>query len=229
MPYTVDAATSGCYEGTTVLINKFGLRDAEALAEVEAAVVPAKAAMWEAKPLCETFDFAHYKSIHRWLFEDLYEWAGEVRTIDLSKKGTMFCPAGEINRVAQAIFSRLKAEKFLVGLEKPEFVLQLTDFYQRTNELHPFREGNGRSMRIWLDCILKKELRKVIDWSRVDKEDYLLAMERSPVKDIEIKYLLKNALTDEIDSREMYMKGIDHSYYYEGYVMYKTEEISNKM
>ena len=134
MPYTVDAATNGCYEGTTVLINKFGLRDAEALAEVEAAVVPAKAAMWEAKPLCETFDFAHYKAIHHWLFEDLYEWAGEARTIDLSKKGTTFCPAGEINRVAQAIFSRLKAEKFLVGLEKPEFVLQLTDFYQRTNE-----------------------------------------------------------------------------------------------
>ena len=118
MPYTVDAATSGCYEGTTVLINKFGLRDAEALAEVEAAVVPAKAAMWEAKPLCETFDFAHYKAIHHWLFEDLYEWAGEVRAIDLSKKGTMFCPAGEINRVAQAIFFAFESGEVSGGAGK---------------------------------------------------------------------------------------------------------------
>ena len=211
MPYTVDAATSGCYEGTTVLINKFGLRDAEALAEVEAAVVPAKAAMWEAKPLCETFDFAHYKAIHRWLFEDLYEWAGEVRTIDLSKKGTMFCPAGEINRVAQAIFSRLKAEKFLVGLEKPEFVLQLTDFYQRTNELHPFREGNGRTQRVFLSQLGNGRTQRVflsqlcrhagyhLDFSQLDTDLLMIAtIQASQGMDRLLRQVLEQGIEPEI-------------------------------
>lgn len=199
MPYTVDAATSGCYEGTTVLINKFGLRDAEVLAEVEAAVVPAKAAMWEAKPLCETFDFAHYKAIHRWLFEDLYEWAGEVRTIDLSKKGTMFCPAGEINRVAQAIFSRLKEEKFLVGLEKPEFVLQLTDFYQRTNELHPFREGNGRTQRVFLSQLCR-HAGYHLDFSQLDTDLLMIAtIQASQGMDMLLRQVLEQGIEAEMD------------------------------
>ena len=195
----VDAATSGCYEGTTVLINKFGLRDAEALAEVEAAVVPAKAAMWEAKPLCETFDFAHYKAIHRWLFEDLYEWAGEVRTIDLSKKGTMFCPAGEINRVAQAIFSRLKEEKFLVGLEKTEFVLQLTDFYQRTNELHPFREGNGRTQRVFLSQLCR-HAGYHLDFSQLDTDLLMIAtIQASQGMDMLLRQVLEQGIEPEMD------------------------------
>ena len=108
------------------------------------------------------------------------------------------------------------------------FVEEVADFYNTVNMLHPFREGNGRSTRIWLDLIFKTELHKVVDWSRVDKEDYLLAMERSPIKDIEIKHLLKNALTDDVDSCEVYMKGIDHSYYYEGYTTFKTEDLSKE-
>ena len=102
---------------------------------------------------------------------------------------------------------------------------EIVEKYVEMNIAHPFREGNGRSTRIWLDLILKREIGQVVDWSKVEKEDYLLAMERSPIKDIEIKHILKEALTDEINSREVYMKGIDHSYYYEGYITYKTEEL----
>ena len=114
--------------------------------------------------------------------------------------------------------------KYIDNMPQSSFY-EIIEKYVEMNIAHPFREGNGRSTRIWLDCILKKELTKVIDWSRVDKNDYLMAMERSPVKDIEIKYLLKNGLTSDINSREIYMKGIDHSYYYEGYTAFKTEDL----
>ena len=152
--------------------------------------------------------------IHRSLFEGLYDFAGRIRNLNIAKGGFRFA-------------NSLYLEVILPVIEKmPESTFEeIIAKYVEMNIAHPFREGNGRSARIWLDHMLKQEIGKVIDWSKVDKEDYLLAMERSPVKDIEIKYLLKNALTDEVDSREVYMKGIDHSYYYEGYTTFKTEEL----
>ena len=152
--------------------------------------------------------------IHRSLFEGLYDFAGKIRNLNIAKGGFRFA-------------NSLYLEVILPVIEKmPESTFEeIIAKYVEMNIAHPFREGNGRSARIWLDHMLKQEIGKVIDWSKVDKEDYLLAMERSPVKDIEIKYLLKNELTDEVDSREVYMKGIDHSYYYEGYTTFKTEEL----
>lgn len=144
----------------------------------------------------------------------MYDFAGKIRTVNLAKGNFRFAPViyletalGNIEKMPQSTYDEI--------IEK----------YVEMNVAHPFREGNGRSTRIWLDHILKKEIGKVVDWSKVDKEDYLLAMERSPIKDVEIKVLLKEALTDDVDSREVYMKGIDHSYYYEGYTTYKTEEL----
>jgi len=199
MSYSVESATSGCYEGTTVLINKFGLRDGQTLAEVEAVVVPAKAAMWETQPLCETFDLEHYKAIHRWLFEDLYEWAGQIRTVDLSKKGTLFCPAKEIDYVSQAVFARLKAEKFLVGLPKPEFIMQLTDFYQRTNELHPFREGNGRTQRVFLSQLCR-HAGYHLDFSKLDTDLLMIAtIQASQSMDALLKQVLEQGIEQEIE------------------------------
>ena len=155
----------------------------------------------------------------------MYHWAGQIRTVDISKKGTRFTLAENIERQAELIFQRLKDCNYFKGLPYDEFVEEIVDFYCVTNELHPFREGNGRATRIWLDCMLKKEIGMVVDWSKVDKEDYLLAMERSPVRDIEIKHVLRAALTDQVNSREMFMKGIDHSYYYEGYTAFQTEKL----
>ena len=158
--------------------------------------------------------FSALKEIHKYLFDEIYDFAGVVRTVNLAKGNFRFAPA-------------MYLESALENIDKmPQSTFdEIVEKYVEMNIAHPFREGNGRSTRIWLDLIFKKELHKVVDWSKVDKEDYLLAMERSPIKDIEIKYILKNALTDEIDSREVYMKGIDHSYYYEGYTTFKTEEL----
>lgn len=152
--------------------------------------------------------------IHRFLFSDLYDFAGCIRTVNLAKGNFRFAPV-------------MYLEAALANVEKmPQSTFEeIVEKYVEMNIAHPFREGNGRSTRIWLDHILKNEIGKVVDWSRVDKEDYLLAMERSPIKDVEIKVLLKAALTDEINSREVYIKGIDHSYYYEGYATFKTEEL----
>lgn len=154
------------------------------------------------------------KEIHKYLFDEIYDFAGELRTVNISKGSFRFAPL-------------MYLEAALANIDKmPQSTFdEIVEKYVETNIAHPFREGNGRSTRIWLDLIFKTELHKVVDWSKVDKEDYLLAMERSPIKDIEIKHLLKSALTDEIDSREIYMKGIDHSYYYEGYTTFKTEEL----
>ena len=154
------------------------------------------------------------QAIHRYLFEDIYEFAGEIRKVNMAKGNFRFAPLMYLDAALENI-DKMPQSDFDEIIEK----------YVEMNIAHPFREGNGRSARIWLDHMLKQKIGKVIDWSKVDKEDYLLAMERSPVKDIEIKYLLKNALTDEVDSREVYMKGIDHSYYYEGYTTFKTEEL----
>ena len=158
--------------------------------------------------------FEALKEIHKCLFEDIYEFAGNLRTVNLAKGSFRFAPV-------------MYLEASLLNIDKmPQSTYdEIIEKYVEMNIAHPFREGNGRSTRIWLDCILKKELSKVVDWSKVDKEDYLLAMERSPIRDIEIKAILQKALTDEINNREIYMKGIDHSYCYEGYVTYKTKNL----
>lgn len=150
MPYTIDPSSADCYPCTSVLINKFDLRSQQELDRVEAVLVTAKAAQWEESPLCSTFDFEHYKAIHRHLFCDLYEWAGVPRSINISKKGTQFCPADEIPRVSSAIFRRLAEQNFFQSLSFDDFVDAFVDFYIRTNELHPFREGNGRTQRVFL-------------------------------------------------------------------------------
>ena len=154
------------------------------------------------------------KEIHKYLFDEIYDFAGELRTVNISKGSFRFAPL-------------MYLEAALANIDKmPQSTFdEIVEKYVEMNIAHPFREGNGRSTRIWLDLIFKTELHKVVDWSKVDKENYLLAMERSPIKDIEIKHILKAALTDDIDSREVYMKGIDHSYYYEGYTTFKTEEL----
>lgn len=154
------------------------------------------------------------QAIHKCLFEDIYDFAGELRTVNIAKGNFRFAPLMYL-QVALENIDKMPQSGFDEIIEK----------YVEMNIAHPFREGNGRSTRIWLDHILKSEIGKVVDWSKVDKGDYLLAMERSPIKDLEIKVLLKSALTDEINSREVYMKGIDHSYYYEGYTTFKTEEL----
>lgn len=152
--------------------------------------------------------------IHKYLFEDIYNFAGQIRTVNIAKGNFRFAPAIYLKEALKSV-EKMPQSTYDEIIEK----------YVEMNIAHPFREGNGRSTRIWLDLILKSELNKVVDWSKVDKDDYLLAMERSPIKDIEIKHLIFAALTDKIDDREVYMKGIDYSYYYEGYATYKTEEL----
>lgn len=158
--------------------------------------------------------FAALQGIHKYLFEDIYGFAGQVRTVNLAKGNFRFAPVMYLEAALDSI-DKMPQSTFDEIVEK----------YVEMNIAHPFREGNGRSMRIWLDCMFKKSIGQVTDWSRVDKEDYLLAMERSPIKDTEIKVLLSSALTDDIASREVYMKGIDHSYSYEGYTTYRSSEL----
>ena len=199
------------------LENKLGLTSSAELACEEERISKKKAV-----ELFEngTLDFAPagkfetLKTIHKFLFEDIYDFAGKLRTVNMAKGNFRFAPV-------------MYLEAALENIEKmPQSTFdEIVEKYVEMNIAHPFREGNGRSTRIWLDHILKTEIDKVVDWSRVDKEDYLLAMERSPIKDIEIKHILRETLTDEIDSREVYIKGIDHSYYYEGYTTYKAEEL----
>ena len=154
------------------------------------------------------------QQIHKYLFDEIYDFAGKVRTVNIAKGNFRFVPVMYLQAALENI-EKMPQSTFDEIVEK----------YVEMNIAHPFREGNGRSTRIWLDLILKKELNLVVDWSLVGKEDYLLAMERSPIKDIEIKYILKNALSDKVADREVYMKGIDHSYYYEGYDIYKAEDL----
>lgn len=158
--------------------------------------------------------FSSLQTIHKYLFDEIYDFAGHVRTVNLAKGNFRFAPVMYLQAALENI-DKMPQSTFDEIVEK----------YVEMNIAHPFREGNGRSTRIWLDLIFRAELHKVVDWSRIDKEDYLLAMERSPIKDIEIKHLLKNALTDDVDNREVYMKGIDHSYYYEGYTAFKADEL----
>lgn len=200
-----------------VLENKLGITNSPELAEAEEKISKKKAIELFENGILDKLEagkFASLKAIHKYLFEDIYNFAGELRTVNISKGNFRFAPLMYLEAALENI-DKMPQSNFDEIIEK----------YVEMNIAHPFREGNGRSTRIWLDCILKKEIEKVVDWSHVDKEDYLLAMERSPIKDIEIKHILKNALTDDINSREVYMKGIDHSYYYEGYTTFKTEEL----
>lgn len=199
------------------LENKLGLTSSADLAREEERISKKKAlALFENGMLdkLKAGTFSALQTIHQYLFEEIYDFAGKIRTVNISKGNFRFAPVMYLQAALDNI-DKMPQSTFDEIVEK----------YVEMNIAHPFREGNGRSMRIWLDLIFKAELQKVVDWSKVDKEDYLLAMERSPIRDIEIKYILKNALTDEINSREVYMKGIDHSYYYEGYMTFKMDEL----
>ena len=198
------------------LENRLNITDSADLAREER-ISKKKAAQLFDNKLLDSFPagkFDTLQAIHKYMFEDVFDFAGEIRIVNLAKGNFRFAPLiylqaalDNIDKMPQSTFNEI--------IEK----------YVEMNIAHPFREGNGRSTRIWLDHILKNEIGKVVDWSKVDKEDYLLAMERSPIKDVEIKVLLKGALTDEINSREVYMKSIDQSYYYEGFTAFKTEEL----
>jgi len=199
------------------LENKLGLTSSADLAREEERISKKKALELFEKGILDQLEagtFAALKAIHKYLFDEIYDFAGEIRKVNISKGNFRFAPLMYLDAALENI-KKMPQSTFDEIVEK----------YVEMNIAHPFREGNGRSARIWLDCIFKKKLGMVVDWSKVDKDDYLLAMERSPIKDIEIKHILKAALTDEINSREVYMKGIDHSYYYEGYTAFKTEEL----
>ncbi len=200
-----------------MLENKLGITNAPELSEAEEKISKKKAAELYDKGILDTLDpgtFDALKLIHKYLFDEIYPFAGQIRTVNIAKGNFRFAPLMYL-QVSLDNIEKMPQSTFDEIIEK----------YVEMNIAHPFREGNGRSTRIWLDLILKSELGVVIDWSNVDKEDYLLAMERSPIRDIEIKHILKNALTDKINDRDVYMKGIDHSYYYEGYTAFKTEEL----
>lgn len=200
--------------------NKLGITDFAELARAEERISKAKALELFEKGILSSFPVGSFEGlamIHKYLFDEIYDFAGKIRTVNIAKGNFRFAPVMYLEAALQSV-SAMPQSTFDEIIEK----------YVEMNIAHPFREGNGRSTRIWLDMILRKELGMVVDWSRVDKEDYLLAMERSPIKDIEIKVLLKAALTDKIDDREVFMKGIDASYHYEGYNVYKTENIKDE-
>lgn len=199
------------------LKNKWNIIDSAELARTEEKISKKKAVLLFESGYLNTLRAGSLESllkIHKYLFDEIYDFAGQVRTVNISKGSFRFAPAIYLHAALESI-EKMPQSTFGEIIEK----------YVEMNVAHPFREGNGRTMRIWLDLILSRELRKVVDWSRVDKEDYLLAMERSPIRDVEIKLLLKAALTDKIHDREVYMKGIDRSYYYEGYAVYRAEEL----
>ena len=203
--------------GFHMLENEYEITSLQVLAETEERASKKKAvALFDDGTLntLEAGKFASLQIIHRVLFEDIYDFAGKIRTVNLAKGNFRFAPLMYLDAALQNI-DKMPQSNFDQIVEK----------YVEMNIAHPFREGNGRATRIWLDCMLKKEIGMVVDWSKVDKEDYLLAMERSPIRDIEIKYVLRAALTDQVNSREMFMKGIDHSYYYEGYTAFQTEKL----
>lgn len=199
------------------LENKFGIKNSAELAREEERISKKKAVELFENGMLENLEAGKFQTlceIHKYLFDDIYDFAGKIRTVNISKGNFRFAPLMYLEAAIENV-DKMPQNTFDEIVEK----------YVEMNIVHPFREGNGRSMRIWLDMMLKKQIGQVVDWSKIEKEDYLMAMERSPIKDIEIKYILNAALTDQINDREIYMKGIDHSYYYEGYVTYKTEEL----
>ena len=203
-----------------VLENKLGIEDSTELAREEEKISKKKALELFESGVLDSYQAGTFKTlaqIHKYLFDEIYDFAGEIRKLNIAKGNFRFAPVmyleqalAHIDAMPQSTYEEIIAK------------------YVEMNVAHPFREGNGRSTRIWLDLILKKELSQVVDWSKVDKEDYLLAMERSPIKDVEIKELLRPALTSEINDREVYMKGLDASYNYEGYFTYKTKDLGEK-
>lgn len=204
-------------DANKVLGNKLGLTSSADLAREEERISKKKALEpFESGMLdkLEAGKFSALKAIHKYLFDEIYDFAGETRSVNISKGNFRFAPL-------------MYLEATLANIDKmPQSTFdEIVEKYVEMNIAHPFREGNGRVTRIWLDLIFKTELHMVVDWSKVEKDDYLLAMERSPIRDVEIKYILKAALTDDINSREVYMKGIDQSYYYEGYTAFKMEEL----
>lgn len=200
-----------------ILENKLGLQTEIELAKAEEQISKKKALELFETGLLDSFDVGTFQGlaqIHYYLFHEIYDFAGKIRTVNLAKGNFRFAPVLYLREALEHI-SKMPQKTYEQIIEK----------YVEMNIAHPFRKGNGRSTRIWLDAILKKELQKVVDWNQVDKTDYFFAMERSPVRDLEIKSLLKKALTDKINDRMVYMKGIDASYHYEGYDIFKTEEL----
>ena len=197
--------------------NKLGLTSSDDLAREEERLSKKKAVELFENGMLDTLPagkFSTLQAIHKYLFEDIYDFAGKLRTVNLAKGNFRFAPL-------------MYLEAALTNIDKmPQSTFdEIIEKYVEMNIAHPFREGNGRSTRIWLDHILRTEIGKVVDWSKVDKEDYLLAMERSPIKDVKIKALLKAALSDEINSREVYLNGIDQSYYYEGFTAFRAGDL----
>jgi cell filamentation protein len=204
-----------------VLKNKLGIKSEIELEREEERLGKLKAKKLFESGFLDTLEagsFEGLRIIHKELFGNIYDFAGAIRSVNISKGGFRFAP---VTYLEDAI-------KNIEKMPQSNFE-QIVEKYIEMNVAHPFREGNGRSMRIWLDLMLKKELKKVVDWSNINRDDYLLAMERSPIKDTEIKLLIKNALSDEINSRDVFMKGIDASYYYEGYALYKTKNLTNEL
>ena len=199
------------------LENKLGITDSATLARTEEKLSKEKAVKLFEYGILDNQKAGSFQAlaeIHKYLFEDIYDFAGKRRTVNIAKGGFRFAPVMYLESSLENI-EKMPQNDFDSIVEK----------YVEMNIAHPFREGNGRSMRIWLDMMFRKELSMAVDWSRIDKEDYLLAMERSPIRDIEIKHLLKNALTADINDRELFMKGIDQSYYYEGYNSYSIDDL----
>lgn len=200
-----------------ILRNRLGITSTGKLVNLEEKISKKKAVeLFDFDKLAQlqAGSFEALQEIHRFLFEDIYDFAGKVREVNISKGSFRFAPVMYIDAAISNV-EKMPQSNFDEIVEK----------YVEMNVIHPFREGNGRSMRIWLDQIFKKEINQVVDWSKVEKEDYLLAMERSPIRDIEIKHVLKAAMTNKVDDRETYMKGIDHSYYYEGYTLYSAGDL----
>lgn len=200
-----------------VLKNKLGIENQVELNKAEERISKQKAKqLFDSGEIdkIEVGTFAGLCRIHRVLFDEIYDFAGEMRDVNIAKGNFRFAP---LMYLEQSL-------KYIDQMPQSTFD-EIVTKYVEMNIAHPFREGNGRSTRIWLDLIFKKELKKIIDWNKIDKADYLLAMERSPVKDVEIKQLLREALTDKINEREIFMKGIDVSYYYEGYSEFKIEDL----
>ena len=200
-----------------ILENKLNITDQAELARAEEKISKTRAKKMFETGYLDTLEpgtFETLKMIHKYLFEEIYEFAGQLRKVNIAKGNFRFTPLTYLEEAIKNI-EKMSQSTYEEIIEK----------YVEMNIAHPFREGNGRSTRSWLDLILKKELNVVVDWSKVDKTDYLLAMERSPIKDIEIKEVLKQGLTDKINDREVYMKGIDNSYLYEGYLLFKTDEL----
>lgn len=199
------------------LENKLGITSSAELAREEEKISKKKAVELFEKNILDTLEVGKFSSlskIHEYLFDEIYDFAGKLRSVNIANNDFRFAPLMYLKNSID----------FIDNLPQSSFD-EIIEKYVEMNVAHPFREGNGRSMRIWLDLILKKEIAMVIDWSKVDKDDYLLAMQRSPIKDIEIKHVLKNALTDKINDRQVYIKGIDNSYYYEGYTQFNADEL----